>query len=516
MIGIGIYDSKKAEALTQLQQADINVKIASARVEEVKRRLVSLEEERNKLLRSRIVAKELGNLRAQIISFKISKLEAECNELEGYRREFSEKLEDLRRKRSLIHERLEKLKEERNRLKAEVSGREAYSFREVDDQIRSALALKAELSGKLEAASRTINYLIEQERSLASEVSAYEDEISKIDERIKAVQEVRRGLLDRLKELEDERSRTMLKLSKLTEDYSSRFPEIDSVNRLIDKVTRRLTVEESNLKNLRYKTEILSDEAERLEERRIFLKSALDEISGRISEKHDLIRAKDSRLGEVLKELAELEKLRDGRRLNLDRALRVVEKAKRALTGLQGLPPPEIEESNRLMEAAAEQSLKGIIGRLRDHVIIRDPYIKALESASEGWLDAIVTETMETSLSCFKLAKKMGLGPVKVIPLSEISRVREVKPPPGVKAANAADLVEAPTGLRPAVIYVLGDTLVTESRKEAFLLSLRGIRAVSIQGDLFKPDGGLKTGDYRSSRGWSQETMDLKGLIERL
>ncbi|MGC8850306.1 MAG: AAA family ATPase, partial [Candidatus Bathyarchaeia archaeon] len=92
MIGIGIYDSKKAEALTQLQQADINVKIASARVEEVKRRLVSLEEERNKLLRSRIVAKELGNLRAQIISFKISKLEAECNELEGYRREFSEKL----------------------------------------------------------------------------------------------------------------------------------------------------------------------------------------------------------------------------------------------------------------------------------------------------------------------------------------------------------------------------------------------------------------------------------------
>ncbi|MEM3676813.1 MAG: chromosome segregation SMC family protein [Candidatus Bathyarchaeia archaeon] len=516
MIGIGIYDSKKAEALTQLQQADINVKVASARVEEVKRRLISLEEERNKLLRNRIVSNELRSLRAQIISAKIFRLEAESKELTRYKEESSEKLEELRGRRALLHEELERLKAERDRLKADVSEKEAYSFREVEDQVRRALALKAELSGMLEAASRTIKYLAEQERSIASEVSASEDEISRIGERIKAVQEVRRELLDRVKILEDERSRALLKLSELTENYSSHLPEIDSVNRRIDEVTRRLAMEEANLKNLMYKMQMLSDEAERLEARRKTLRSALNEVSGRISEKHGLIRAEDARLRKLSEEIAELERLKDGKRLNLDRALRVFEKAKGALASSEGFPPPDMEGSTRLMEAAAEESLKGVVGKLRDHVIIRDTYAKALESASEGWLDAVITENLEASLGCFRLAKRMGLGPVRVIPLSEVSGVKEVEPPQGVKAVKAADLVEAPTKLRPAILYVLGDTLVTESRKEAFLLSLQGIRAVSIQGDLFRPDGGLKTGDYRSLRGWTPETAGLRGLVEKL
>ncbi|MEM2122852.1 MAG: chromosome segregation SMC family protein [Candidatus Bathyarchaeia archaeon] len=516
MIGIGIYDSKKAEALTQLQQADINVKIASARVEEVKRRVTSLEEERNKLLRSRVICNELRSLKAQITSMKIHRLEIESNELAKYRDELSEKIGELKKRRSLLHEELEHLNTERNRLETEISEKEAHSLQEVNERLREALALKAELSAKMEAVHRTIEYLTGQQQGLSSEVSAFEEEISRIDERVKVVQGIRDELIDKQRELEDKRSEILLKLSKLTGDYSGRLPEIESLNRRIDEVTKRLTVEESNLKNLWYRMQILSSEADRLEAHRETLKKALEEVSRKISEKYDTIKARDIRLREISTEATELERLKDRKRRILDRALNVAEKARKALAGQEGTPQSETEAAIQLVEAAAAGSLKGIIGRLRDHIDIPEPYISALESASEGWLDAIVTESLEDSLNCFKLAKRLGLSPVKVIPLSEVSRVKELEAPQGAEAVKAVDLVEVPSRLRPALLYVLGDTLVTESRKEAFLLSLQGVRAVSIQGDLFKPDGGFKTGDYRSPREWLPETMSLRSLVEKL
>lgn len=516
MIGIGIYDSKKAEALTQLHQADINVKIASARVEEVKRRVTSLEEERNKLLRSRLIHGELKSFKAQMISAKISRLEAESEELRRYREELAGKLSELRNRRGLLHEELERLKAERQRLEGEIAEKQAHSFQEVNEKLREALTLKAELSAKLEAANRTIEYLTGQRISLTSDVSTLEGEISRIDEKMMALQRRRRELSERLSELEEKRSEILLTLSKLRRDYSNSLPELDSVNRRIDEVTGRLTVEDSNLKNLRYRIQILSDEAARLEAHREDVKRALEEVSERISEKEEAIREAEKRLGEASAKALELERLRGRRRQILERALGVAEKARKALTGLVEAPRGGMEEAEQLLKAAAAGSLKGIIGRLRDHVDIPDVYAAALESAAEGWLDAIVTENIEDSLSCLKLARRLGLGPVRVIPLSGVSRVREVEAPQGTEAVKAVDLVEAPDRLRPALLYVLGDTLVSQSRKEAFLLSLQGIRAVSIQGDLFEPDGGFKTGDYRSIRGWMPETGSLRSLVERL
>jgi len=43
LIGIGEYDVKKAEAQVQLNQADVNLKVATAHIEEVQKRIESLE-----------------------------------------------------------------------------------------------------------------------------------------------------------------------------------------------------------------------------------------------------------------------------------------------------------------------------------------------------------------------------------------------------------------------------------------------------------------------------------------
>ncbi len=75
LIGIGTFETKKAEARVQLSEADLNLKVASARVDEVRQRIEQLERERNDLLRSNLLKTEINSQQARILSAQILSLE---------------------------------------------------------------------------------------------------------------------------------------------------------------------------------------------------------------------------------------------------------------------------------------------------------------------------------------------------------------------------------------------------------------------------------------------------------
>jgi len=81
LIGIAEYNLKKNQAQTQLRQADINLRVASARINEVQNRVESLEKERNDALRYNYIQNEIVKLRSIIISRNIIKLEKEITQL---------------------------------------------------------------------------------------------------------------------------------------------------------------------------------------------------------------------------------------------------------------------------------------------------------------------------------------------------------------------------------------------------------------------------------------------------
>ncbi|MFC1507596.1 AAA family ATPase, partial [Thermoproteota archaeon] len=83
LVGLGTYDARKTEAQGQLNQADTNIRIASARVDEVRLRVESLEKERNDFLRHSTLIKEIARLESQIISNKISDLKKEIENIKN-------------------------------------------------------------------------------------------------------------------------------------------------------------------------------------------------------------------------------------------------------------------------------------------------------------------------------------------------------------------------------------------------------------------------------------------------
>ena len=82
MIGIAVYDVKKASAQAELQQADVNLQVASAKIEEVRLRVESLERERNDYLKYNQIRNEITQLEAKLLSHKIKNAREHEEQLE--------------------------------------------------------------------------------------------------------------------------------------------------------------------------------------------------------------------------------------------------------------------------------------------------------------------------------------------------------------------------------------------------------------------------------------------------
>ncbi|MDR2719953.1 MAG: AAA family ATPase, partial [Nitrososphaerota archaeon] len=80
LIGIGQYDAEKTVAEDKLRSADISIRTAMGRIDEVQKRLDDLERERNQLSRYNFIQEETKKFRAVKISHEIMRLNEKLQE----------------------------------------------------------------------------------------------------------------------------------------------------------------------------------------------------------------------------------------------------------------------------------------------------------------------------------------------------------------------------------------------------------------------------------------------------
>jgi chromosome segregation protein len=152
----------------------------------------------------------------------------------------------------------------------------------------------------------------------------------------------------------------------------------------------------------------------------------------------------------------------------------------------------------RIIEMAEAGALQGYHGQLRSQVKIDLKYQKAANTASNGWSTALVVADVDTAFRCIEGLKKNKLGMTRFIPLKEI-RAPESLPnlnEPGIEG-YLPELIRFENEYRNAVYFVWGDTYVVKDNEVAVDLARRGIRSVTLAGDLFEPLGGLLGGHWR-------------------
>jgi chromosome segregation protein len=166
----------------------------------------------------------------------------------------------------------------------------------------------------------------------------------------------------------------------------------------------------------------------------------------------------------------------------------------------------------------------GIYGVIAELIRVDKEYSVAVESVLGGALQNIVTATGEDAAEAVAFLKKHRRGTATFLPL-DLLQIRERRAVPkdilnhsGYRG-NAADMVSAPQRVRPAVEYLLGNTLIFSDLSDAVALTRRHkgqFRIVTVEGDVINAGGTVTGGSREKSKNTFLQRQNEIAELRRL
>ncbi len=505
-IGIAEYDAKKNEAQSQLRQADINLRIASARIDEVQLRLENLERERNQALRYNFITEEVSKLEAIIVSFKLLEMQSWLFDQRKRLLEMNTEVESLRAKRESLSIRRNEVETERRQFDIEIEEKGSSKLLSMHKLIIELSSYVASLKKEIEMESSSLDRL---ENTKIKTHTRYEELKTIIKDSIKKLDRMKREK-EKLIEIFDEKTSYQQRLSKklisLTKDISTKTDDITGLENELESMERELFTLNAKIAETSEKNKIINESLDVLVDRRETFTSTIRELEQHLNELQKLRKEEEYRLQEFSERMPSLFKRKEQYAQQILSAKNIAQSARRTIlefeTSKNVTEKMASEELalQRILELGKRGAIQGIMGKLEDLIRIDSKYEKAVTVASKGWLKSVVVDNFDTATKCIENLKKMKWGRVKIIPLKEVSKSRIIELPEIVGVLGiATKFISCENKYLPAINFVFGDTIVMAGEKSALKASTVGYRTVDPNGSLFETGGGLEGGYYRSS-----------------
>jgi len=521
LVGIAQYDANKVKALEQLQEADINLKVASAKIDEIQNRLESLEKERNDALRCAFIQKEIEMLQVATLSKRFSELSRELSRLKSRLSDEIAEVEKIKGIWAQIQLERKAVESQRRMFDEEIADRDSAEFIEIQKKIGDLSAEIAGSKAEMEAATTNLSRLASIRDEYSQRLESLEKVVQKSEADLEKLRQKCANIELALMEKEDARKSVVLKLEEMKQSISSRASQVRDIDDGIEDLHEKITRINNRLINSSEKIKVLSEITAVFEGRRKVFEAALGSFVNALDALRSLKQEEQERLSKILPVLDSSSMKKGYVEKGLARAQIIAHKARDVVVEYVAKKEfaKEIEADARALgkveEAGRTGFIQGLFGRLKDLIEVDLKYEKAVYAASAGWLDALIVKDLETALRCIDLLKEIKTGRVKIIPIEWVSGVKAFEAPDidGV-VGLASRCVKCDDRFVPAVDFVLGNTIITENAAAALLVSKAGYRAVDLSGELHEPHGGIEIGSGAESVVFS----DLPGedMIERL
>ncbi|GEM03461.1 chromosome partition protein Smc [Halolactibacillus miurensis] len=255
------------------------------------------------------------------------------------------------------------------------------------------------------------------------------------------------------------------------------------------------------LKELTQETAALGETLERQNKDVSALKSKLDEESARLQDMYDKRRHAE-------RQIDQLESKKD-----------MLEELKESFQGFyQGV--------KAVLKARDKNALTGIHGAVIELIDIPRDYQMAMESAMSAQSQHVIVSDEKAAREAIQYLKTHNQGRATFYPLTTIKpRVlphvykERLQHEPGFIAV-ASDVIHTSEPYRPVLQYLLGQTLIAKTLKDANSIATavdRKFRVVTLDGDLVNPGGSMTGGAMKRQQSslFSRET-ELKQVTEKL
>jgi chromosome segregation protein len=501
-IGLKHFDEKKFEALDRLRDADNQLAVSFAKLDERRGSIERLEVERNDALRFKQIEFEINRLRKaigqkrireadeqlNILARKASELLAQQDQAKSRVAELEVSLKEIEAERdayygtnlSVPSQKLIDLGLEIGRLDTQLSGLEEKK-REYEHTRTSQRETSNQLDGMLRALDKEAAEVVAEVEGLQEELRRL-DEVGHIEaERKKELLRKRERLGGRSQRVEvkdlhlaDRKARADLAVSDLHAKVRSLERQLGEATGAHDELVRKYEEVKGMVDTMRRQ---LSELAADIESSKELLKRSGDNAEACSKQREKLA--------------AEI-KIADG---ILSTATQTILKYESGKEIAEKFLTDELN-SQRVEEIAKSGVVEGYRGKLSDVMKYKEQHSSAVRASGQEWLSAMVVDDMDGLLQLAGLSKRLRSARIRILPVSELKNAPMARIPftEGV-LGRLSDFIVCDASVAPAVEFVFGNTVLTSTAKAAYPLSRRGLRCVTAQGDLFEAGGrAMETG----------------------
>lgn len=505
LIGIGQYDAEKAEAEEKLRAADISIRTAMGRIDEVQKRLDDLERERNELLRANFIQNELKQLEAIKISHEMAEIQKKVKETTAQLDKVSSRVDKLRQIRDEYRSKRREVEGEWRKLSSEIVEEGGSQVLKVQITIGELRAKLTELATKISSNTTSLEGLKRIRENNLEQHQTIQKEIRENRLKIRHFKSDYDRIVNQINEKQSEHDALAQEAARRWNDLGENSKKIREIELKIDSDNKRLLFLRSEY--VKNQTAIQSRER-RLRD----LGSRKDRFAGTLSELDKSYQELEKVQKDQKIQLKELERTLERRIAQKEAVEReIVEAGKIADSAREAVV--EFATQRELAETVASEEkalrsieelgelgvIKGVYGRLRNLAKIDKSFQKAIEASSVGWLDAVVVKDFDSAFTCTETLRRMKLGRIKIIPLEGAATAKPLKIPQNEGVRGSAEaFIKTERNFERAVRFVFGDTLIVTDDKTAFTLSGQGYRTVTVEGDLYEVGGAFESGYYRA------------------
>ena len=522
LVGIAQYDAEKADAENKLQTADISIRTAMGRIDEVQKRLDDLERERNELLRFNFIQNEVNKFEAIKISHEIGKLTKRVGEVSAQSEKARSKVEKIRESRNNRRSKRRTVEGEWRKLSSEMVEEGGSQVLKVQIRIGELKSRLTEITTKISAGQASLESLKRIRENNLEQHQSIRKEIQENRKHIKKLHNENERLQSHIKEKEGEHDTLAQETALLWSGLGENSKKIRQLEAQTDSRYRRLAFLRSEYLRERNAVSLSYRRLKEMNERKARFTATLEEIENSLEELDKVQKEQKAQLRSLEKTLDKRIGQREAVEREISEAGKIAGSAKEAV--IEFVTQRELAETVAAEEKALQSieelgglgAISGIYGRLRKLIKVEKRYRKAIMAAAAGWLNALVVKDIDAAFMCTQTLRKMKLGRIKIIPLQGASNPNPLKAPSSQGIAGvASDFVKYARTYEPAIKYVFGDTLIVSNDKTAFALSSDGYRTVTINGNLYEAGGVFESGYYRAPIDFSK-LIPSENAINRL
>ncbi|MEM3713033.1 MAG: AAA family ATPase, partial [Thermoproteota archaeon] len=477
-LGLAQYDEKKMEALNNLQQADNNLRIAQARLQEIDRRMFQLEKERNLLLRRKMLEKEIEKAQLIIDSLEYWRLIDKLNDISRKIEEhitFKNKLESelvtIQSERKKLMEKTEELLKTMPTIGDSNKIRIEYEMKDYERRINENLR-------KIEEEKNELDIIKKELKKAKKKKSRLQRKIKRLSRILVTIMRKHSSINVLLSKISNEKK----KLQELEKKKVEEIFHIRSELNLIEKELERIRVEEKNVEkmlndvlvyynSIKKRMHLLNKARERDNARR-------NKVIERLTDLEEVLAERKKALNNTITTLKILTESMDAFRIFFAKFSGALSYRNRNERG------KNIESIKKALE---ERGLR-IHGIFRESIWFPEDIRKPIESLVGEWMDSIL---VENSLDMLVLINLLGgrINGVRVLTSEGEALRKEIPVKLSGRGTHIMDLIKYPASIEKHVLKIFWNSVLVNSIEDALVFAKHGFKAVTLDGRIFTREG---------------------------